>query len=214
LYPVALDLAGKTCVVVGGGAVATRKIPDLLESDAQVILISPEITTTLREMVSQHQLQWIDQSYQPGSLEALNPFLIIAATDSPEINRQIVENARTIGALVNAVDGDTTSDFHNMSCLHRPPFTVAIHTDGVSPAMTRHLRAVIDEALGEEYITLTDWLGGLRSQIKQQIASQSQRRAFYDAVIQSEALPLLRQGKTEAAYKQVQALVQEWTCVR
>ena len=212
MYPVALELTGRTCVLVGGGAVATRKIADLLDADAKIIVISPVITAALQELVAKGQIHWVSQSYRTGSLKPYNPLIVIAATDRPEVNRQVATEARAMGALVNIADSSAASDFHNMTSLHRPPLTVAIHTDGTSPALAHYLREVIDDALGDEYTTLADWLGGLRPQITQQITSQSQRKAFYRAVIHSDALTLLQQGQTEAAYEQLQTMVQEWTC--
>ena len=91
---------------------------------------------------------------------------MIAATDQPDVNRQVAEEAHTLGALVNVVDKSAPSDFQNMSTIHRPPITVAIHTGGTSPALAQHLRTVLDETLGEEYATLAGWLGELRPQIQ------------------------------------------------
>jgi len=211
VYPVALNLAGKTCIVVGGGTVATRKIAGLLEASAQVIVISPAVMATLHERVSTGKIKWINQVYQPGCLEPHAPFIVIAATNQPEVNRQVADDARAIGALVNVVDRSTDSDFHNMTLLHRPPITVAVHTNG-APVLSHHLLNIVDRAIGDEYATLADWLGELRPQIKQRIASQPQRQALYEAVVHSDALMLLRQGETEAAHRHVQNLVQEWTC--
>lgn len=212
MYPIALDVAGRTCVVVGGGVVATRKVRGLLNAGAQVVIISPAITATLHELVSDHRVTWLDEGYQSGNLEHLRPFIVIAATNQSEVNRLVAGDARALGTLVNIADGSAASDFHNMTTSQHSPITIALYTSGTSPALAHHLLDVIDRSIGDEYATLAGWLGELRPQISQQIESQPQRKAFYEAVIHSDALILLQQGKPEAAYQQVQSLVQEWTC--
>lgn len=211
MYPVMLNLAGKTCVVVGGGTAATRKIINLLAAEAQVVVISPEITVALKTLANAGQLTWIKQTWQTGALQAYRPVLVFAATDQPEINQQVADEARAIAALVNSVDSSTDSDFSNMTTIQQPPLTIALHTGSTSPALARHLKTVIAGVIGDEYATLARWLGDLRPQIKQQIASQQERQAFYEAVIRSDTLSLLHQGNTQAAWQQVQNLVQEWT---
>src|SRR5438105_1739159 len=135
LYPLALRLEGRRCVVVGGGNVAARKIPDLLAAGAQITVISPDLVPLLLAASQRQEIDWRPVAYAPGQIAALRPLLVFAATDSAAINREVAAEARTIGALVDSVDGSDAGDFSSMAAVRRGPITVAISTGGASPAL-------------------------------------------------------------------------------
>lgn len=209
-YPVMLNLVNKHCVVVGGGQVAARKVSGLLTAGASVTVISPELTVELQNRVDAKQIQWLNQHYQPGLFSTLHPFLVIAATDSPDVNQVVANEARDLSVLVNVADNSAECDFSSMSAIHRPPLTIAISTNGASPALTKWLKGRIEDCIGPEYETLARWLGELRPQLQSQLSSQAQRAQFYDAVLQSDVVTLLSQQHIDAAHARLQSLVEEW----
>lgn len=206
--PVMLEVAGKMCVVVGGGNVAARKINSLLEVEADITIISPEIVDTIRNLL-QH-LRWEQRLYTPGTLLPYRPLLVYAATDNPEVNQQVAHEATALGALVNVADGTYESSFSNMISIHRPPLTIALHTGGTSPALAKHLHAVLEATVGDEYAILARWLGDLRVPSREQIESQAQRQQLYEAILSSDILTLLRQRDTEQARQQFDTVAQAW----
>ncbi len=209
-YPVMLNLVDKRCVVVGGGQVAARKVTGLVTSGAKVTVICPTLTLDLQNRVDTEQVLWLNQPYQSGILSTLQPFLVIAATDSVEVNQSVASEARDLSILVNVADNSAERDFRGMSAIHRPPLTIAISTNGASPALVKWLKGRIDDCIGAEYETLARWLGDLRPQLQSQLSSQAQRAEFYDAVLQSDVVTLLLQQQTDAAYARLQSLVEEW----
>jgi precorrin-2 dehydrogenase / sirohydrochlorin ferrochelatase len=207
-YPAMLNIAGKTCVVIGGGETAARKISGLLEAGAAVTVISPEIIPGIQQMLG--GIHWEQQPYTPGQIMNLLPVLVFAATDDPTTNQQIVQEARSVGAFVNSVDGSAGSDFTNMAVVRRHPLTIGIHTGGAAPGLAKHLKVKIAEAVGEEYVILARWLDNLRPNARDQLDSQAQRHQLYEAIIASDVLPLLRQGQTDNAYHEFQSIVRAW----
>jgi precorrin-2 dehydrogenase/sirohydrochlorin ferrochelatase len=209
-YPITLNLEGKVCVIVGGGVVAARKVTGLLEAAASVIVISPVAAPAFQAWIDQQQIQWIQQPYSPGLLPRYQPALVFAATNQPQINQQIAAEARSLPALVNIVDDITGSDFINMATIRRPPLTIAMNTGGASPALSRHLRAMLEKTIGDEYALLAHWMGELRPRAMHQIEAQADRQQLYDTVLQSDILTLLRQQQITRAREQFDTLVREW----
>lgn len=207
-YPVMLNLTGKRCVVVGGGYVAARKVQGLLEAGGIVTVISPNLVSEIVQLAEQNQIEWLNSKFVAGMFKDSQPFLVFAATDSSSVNRSVAEEAVQMGALVNVVDGFAESDFSNMSVIKRSPLTIGISTTGASPALTRYLRTIIEEVVGEEYATLAQWLSNLRLQLDQYLPEQADRKHLYDKILSSDVLPLLRVHQTQAAFQHFQDLVQ------
>lgn len=143
-YPVALEPAGRRCVVVGHGPLAEEKVSGLLDAGANVAVIAPA-------------------AYRSGDLAGA--FLVIAATGDPALNRLIFAEAETERVLCNAVDDIEHCHFAAPSILRRGELTVAISTGGRSPALAKRLRSRLTEQLGPELGVLTDLLGELRAEL-------------------------------------------------
>jgi precorrin-2 dehydrogenase/sirohydrochlorin ferrochelatase len=171
----------------------------LLEAGANVTVISPSLSPTLEQLRAECRIHWDYRTYAAGILKPYQPVLVFAATDSPDTNRQIADEARQIGAWVNIVDGDTAGDFSNMARIRRPPITIGLSTDGASPALLQRLTAVIETALGEEYSILAQWLEDVRDVLKTDLPDQSQRQQLYQSIVDSDVLDLLQQGDIAAA---------------
>jgi siroheme synthase-like protein len=137
-FPVGLDLRGRNCIVVGGGSVGTRKVNSLLLAGAQVTLVSPEGTEKLSGLFRVEQIHWERRPYQDGDLEGA--FLVVAATDDPQVNDGIASAGRRAGVLVCDASSAGRSDLI-FGALHRSdPAIVAVFTDGTDPARARRVR--------------------------------------------------------------------------
>lgn len=198
-YPVSLNLRGKTCVFVGGGAVAARKINGLLHTGASIVVMSPALDDDLRNRKMRENLHWLQQRWSPGSLLPLAPSLVFAATDDAGVNREVAEEARQLGALVNVADDGQAGDFGSMAVLRRPPLLVALDSGGASPALVRWLRDRIACCIREEHATLATWLGELRPGLRTFLPQQERRQAFYREILESDVLALLGSDREEEA---------------
>ncbi len=161
-YPVFLDLRNRHCIVIGGGKVAERKIRSLIEAEATVTVISPDITEEIEGLCRSGRIRHISRSYQKGDLK--DAFLVIAATSDKDVNREIFEEAS--GKPLNVVDMPDLCTFIVPSVIRRGNLTVAISTSGVSPALSRSLRLDLQDCIPEEIGEFLDFLGALRRRIK------------------------------------------------
>lgn len=173
LYPIFLKLEGHKVLVVGGGLIAQQKIEAVLRSATDVTVIAPQITPRIRLWAHQGRLKHIALSFNPGM--AGGYFLVIAATDSEELNRSIYEEARQGGALSNAVDDPGYCDFYAPAVVSRGEFQIAISTGGNSPALAQSVRKELEQKFGPEYESWTAWLGRMREAIRN-LLPRSERR--------------------------------------
>lgn len=197
-YPVLLRLEGRRCVVVGGGMVALRKVRGLLDCGASITVISPELVPELAMLARSGSIELHQTSYTSGLLSPLQPLLVFAATNSPDVDQQVAADARAIGALVDTVD-DATGDFSTMAVTRRGPFTIAFASGGASPALVAHLRTQVDELIGPEYETLVGWMVEARAQVKSALADQNERADLWRAIVASSVLAELHAGDEAAA---------------
>jgi len=208
-YPVMLNLTGKAVVVVGGGKIAARKIARLIEADAVVTVISPKVVMSIKHHVQDNQVRWLKQPYRMNTLSRCYPVLVFAATESEQINRQIAADSRRIGAWVNVLSESGESDFHNVAVIEHPPLTIGISTNGTSPALLKMIKARIEQAIGEHFNLLSEWLGEIRPNIKENVDEQTHRQQLYEHIVQSDVLDLLQTGEIEAARLRFNRLVDE-----
>lgn len=209
-YPILLKLINKQVIVVGGGNVATRKVKNLLDAQARVLIISPDITATLQKFVDEEQVEWLKVNYQRDMMNTYMPLLVIATTNNARVNQTVAQDAHRIRAWINVADGTSDdSDFSNMAILNQPPLTIALSTNGASPALLHHLKAEIGSAIGHEYAILADWLSEIRQPMKAEIYSQSDRKNLYQQILESDIIVLLRQGKQDDARQAFQQILAE-----
>ena len=196
-YPINLRVAGKKCAVVGGGAVACRKIKSLLAAGAEVTVFSPELTAELAEMVKKKQFNYIARPYQKGDLKGF--FLVICATDNTTVNQAVSAEAERLGILANVVDVPELGNFSVPAQVKRGDLLLTVSTGGKSPAMAKKLRQELAKQYGEEYGEYLDMLDKIRRELKQRLATSKQRELFWRETIDENVLALLRQGRIQEA---------------
>lgn len=206
-YPILLNLHHQRVVLIGGGRVAAHKINGLLDAGARVTVISP----TLHPEIELSKIEYVAEGYQPGMLAHLqpSPILVFAATNVPNVNRAVAQEAESLGILVNVVDNPAISGFSSMAAVRRPPITIALATEGTSPALAAHLKVRIEQIISENDAVLARWLGDLRPLVKERITSQPARERFWQTLIESNAPALLHDGDINGAYNVVQELLKE-----
>jgi siroheme synthase-like protein len=195
-YPIFLNIRGKRCVVVGGGLVALRKVKALLEHEANVEVISPELCPELSQLAKSRAIQVLQKNYNGGDLQGA--FIAIAATDDGEINNKVAEEARAKGVLVNVVDDSEHSDFIVPSQLRRGDITIAVSTAGKSPALARKIRTRLEKDFGTEYASLALLVDEVRSELKRQ-GIKINGYSWQEAIDLDVLIELLRTGQDEKA---------------
>jgi siroheme synthase-like protein len=180
-YMACLDLEGRRCVVVGGGAVAAEKVAGLLTCAARVTVVAPELHDDLREA----PIQWRRRGYRATDLAGA--FLVIAATDDRSVNERVHHDAEARGLLCNVADVPELCNFI-LPAVHREgPIAVAVSTGGASPALAKRIRSEIAERIGPEHAELAERLQALRPEVKQRFPTYEERRDYFEALV-AEAL--------------------------
>src|SRR5437867_2267777 len=144
-YPVFLELAGRRCLVVGGGLVAERRVHGLLAANAAVTVVSPALTPALGALASGGQIRHDRRSFEPGDLDGVD--LAFAATDRGEVNAALSLAARARGVWVNAADDPAHCTFILPAVVRRGELSVAVSTGGTSPALGRAIREALERYL-------------------------------------------------------------------
>jgi siroheme synthase-like protein len=196
-YPVFLSLEGKTCVVVGGGQVAHRKVLTLLSCGAKVRVVALELVKPLQRAAERGEVEYVAKEYHSSALKGA--VLVIGATNDPEVNRRVSADARRRRMQVNIVDAPELCTFIVPSIVRRGPVSVAVGTSGASPALARKLRLELEKAVGPEYGELASLLGQLRPHAYALVKGAARRKRFWQLAVESEALDLLRRGERRRA---------------
>ena len=195
-YPVYLNLAGRSCVVFGGGIVAEGKLPRLVETGARVTVVSPEVTPTIKSLASRGTVHWTPREYQAGDLEGA--YLGIAATDDRSVNRLIAQEAERQGVLLNVVDDPELCGFIAPSVVERGPVTLAISTGGASPALARKLRESLANDPALEWADLAPALSRARKEVKRRGVTVDAQR--WQCCLGKDLLRLAQSGREEETF--------------
>jgi precorrin-2 dehydrogenase/sirohydrochlorin ferrochelatase len=195
-YPVFLNIQSKQAIIIGGGTVAERKAVSLLKAGARVTVVSPELTEKLGNLAKNKIIKHISRGYRKNDIK--DAFLIVAATDSSEINTRVSKDAR---GLVNVVDVPSLCNFIAPSVITRGVLTIAISTSGVSPALAKTIRKELEKQYGPEITAYLKFLNGLRLRAFAAIPEQSTREKFLKGLASERMLQMLREKGVQAVKK-------------
>jgi precorrin-2 dehydrogenase/sirohydrochlorin ferrochelatase len=160
LFPAFLKLEGRTCIVVGAGAIAEQKLGGLLEAGASVTVVAPQASISIREQARNGVVQWQQRAFEPSDLDGAA--LVIAATGDPQVNEQVFREAEARHILWNAVDEPERCHFYYPAVVRRGDLQIAISTNGKSPALAQRLRIELESLYDDSYAEWLQWLGEVR----------------------------------------------------
>jgi len=196
-FPIFLKLQKRSCLVVGGGAVAARKTQQLLAAGAEISVVAPEIEPLLEKLKKSGEIQHLAQKYDETCLQDIT--LVIVATDNMQLNSTIAEQAKRRKILVNVVDNPQLGSFIMPSIIDRSPVIVAVSTGGTSPVLARLLRARLETLIPASYGKLAALIGRFRNKVKQQFPEIQQRRRFWEHILQGPVAEMLYAGQDKNA---------------
>jgi len=191
-YPVNLDIRRQSCLVVGGGAVGTRKVRTLLDCGAVVTVVSPAVTNPIAVLAGENRISLKLRPYQRSDLDGV--FLVIGATDNKELNRAIHADAGKQGKLCNIADQPDLCNFILPSVIERGDLIIAISTSGKSPAFARRLRKQLEVQFGPEYAGFLKLMGTVRKILLKQTRDPEAHRRVFESLIDQGLLECIRDG--------------------
>ena len=200
-YPAFLDLDGKLCVVIGGGAIAARKAEALLRAGAAVRVVAPRLAPALRRM----RVEWRRARYSCRHLHGA--WLAIACTSDRRVQETIRLDAERHGVFCNVADSARGSSFLVPASFRRGGLQVAVSTGGDAPALARRVRIELERLFGPEYAELLALLAELRPRVMARVTSNG-RRDRLRRMVDSAALDLLRQGRRDEARRLLERIAE------
>ncbi|AIE84330.1 siroheme synthase CysG [Fimbriimonas ginsengisoli] len=197
-HPVYLDLNDRQVLIVGGGSIALEKLNSLLPaSGARITVISPEAREEIRSWHREGKLVWESRTFHPDDIEPA--YMVIAATDDPDLNEWVYRCGNDRQRLTNSVDDPANCNFIMAALTRQGPMQVAVSSAGCSPALAQRVRnRIVSEILTEDLGELAEFLGDRRAEVKRRLPGYKVRQAFWERVLDSEIPGLLTRDKAEA----------------
>lgn len=208
-YPMMLKIKDKPCTVVGGGSVAERKVTTLLEYEAIVTVISPKLTEGLQLLRKKNKIFYINKYYEAGDLTG--SYLVYAATDDESINKKCRNEAEAHHILINVGDSPELSDFILPATIKRGSLTIAVSTEGKSPALSRKIREELESLYGEVYSEVLDTLGEIREKALEEISSPEDRKKLFHQLVYGVLNETALKGEKEELNKNMWEVYKNFT---
>ena len=191
-YPIFLELGGRRVVVIGGGAVAVRKVNVLLAAGARVVIVSKEISDTLTTLCQSKNAELIKSKYSKDYLGAA--VLAIAATNDYQLNSRIYKDCQELEILCNVVDEPELCDFFVPAVVKRGDLQIAIGTEGICPAYAGHLRKKLEQTFTEKHGEFLAELETVRKYIIEGVTEPADRKAILGYLVDDKSFEYFAQN--------------------
>ncbi len=180
-YPVFLDLRGRSCVVIGGGAVALRKTNDLRACGAKLSVVSPRVVAGLKKLAGRRAIRWRKGTFRPSDLAGAD--LAVAATDNASVNERAAREARRRRIWINVVDQPALCSFIVPAVVRRGKLTLAVSTAGVSPALAKWIREDLARRYGPEWKQALAGMEQWRGKVRSRVGGVRQRKKLFEEAL-------------------------------
>ena len=181
-FPITVRLQQQQCLIVGGGDIAARKLKSLLKAGAKVTLVALDFNDEVSALAEKHQLPLLQQPFSKDFVK--DAYLIVAATDNTELNKEVSNIAREYSIWVNVVDDVELSTFIMPAIVDRSPLLVAVSTGGVSPVLARKIREKLEWVLPSNLGGLLKRLKEFRPSVKKKFGDLKSKRDFSEWYIE------------------------------
>lgn len=195
-YPIFLELGGRRVVLVGGGAVATRKARVLLDAGARLVVVTDRADDVLTDLCTEPGAELIRAKYAKQYLgEAA---LVVAATNEDKVNRQVYADCQTLSILCNVVDDPQHCDFFVPAVVKRGDLQIAIGTEGNCPAYAGHLRKKLDGMFSEQHGQFLAELECMRQRIIKDVPDSADRKTLLGQLVDDDSFEHFNTNGAEA----------------
>ena len=206
-YPVFLDLKDKECLVVGAGSVGKRKVFGLCKSNPKkIMVVDPYVSNDFQKSLPKF-VEVKNREFQEKDLD--NKFLVIVATSNLDLNKRISKLCHDRNILCNVVDRPNLCSFIVPSIVDKDIIKIAISTGGKSPAMSRYLKKIIANAIGDELVVLTRILGRLRPVIISQDKTSDENKKIFNSFIEDRFILAIKNRDLDYIKKRIKSVLRE-----
>lgn len=207
--PLSFNLKNQNVLLVGAGKVALRKARTLLNAQAKLLVIAPEMDGSfheeLKEAFSKGRIEFHQRCVEIQDIE--NVVLVVCATNDSQVNQRVSLQAKKKGIPVNVVDEPELSSVIFPSIVDRSPITIAISSSGKAPVLARLLRARIESMIPHVYGDLAKLVDEYRPKVKTLLPDISQRKAFWETLLNSSISEHLLSNHGSLVKKRIEDLL-------
>lgn len=189
-YPIFLDVANRSCLVVGAGAVGCRKALTLMACGARVTVVAPVAAKKLLDLAAAGSIEYRKRTYEPADLDGM--LLVIGATDDETLNLQIKADADRRAILCNIADHPEACHFILPSVVARGDLLIAVSTSGKSPAFAKKVRQDLEATYGPEYAAFLKLMGAIRRKLLQQQHAPEEHRPLFEQLIDRGLVDMIK----------------------
>jgi uroporphyrin-III C-methyltransferase/precorrin-2 dehydrogenase/sirohydrochlorin ferrochelatase len=204
-FPLFLKLKKQSCLVVGAGTIATRKIELLSRAGAVITVIAKDVSPTITHMQKSHELIIKEKEFETSDVKGFS--LIVSATNNSATNQLVSQSATELNIPVNVVDNPELCSFIFPAIIDRSPLIVAVSSGGASPVLARLLRAKIESIIPSAYGQLALFAEKFRNTVKKQIKQPAQRRILWESALQGKISELIFAGRQQEAESLLKKLI-------
>ncbi len=203
-YPVNLNLSGKKVLVIGGGNVASRKVKILLEYKAEITILSPKISGTIKELAESGQIKLLNRTFRDGDIKGFD--IVFYAATGTSLAKKVAAEAKLEGALLNSAVSPKLSDFYLPAKFERGSLTISISSEGKAPFYVKHIRKRLEEIFTERESVIIDLAGKLRKQVLASGLNRSEKSDIYEKFVETDWNMIIKQYGVETA----EELINDW----
>ena len=190
--PISLTTEGRTCLVVGGGSVALRKIENLMDYVKSITVIAPKLDPKIEYFGQRGMVKVEKREYVPS--EASQYAVVIAASDNEAVNKQVYDDTRKSATICNVVDNPPLCDFIFPAVVKRDALTIAVSTDGTAPFLAGHLRLILENMFGEHWEKLAALAGTFRGRVQEKWTDDAEKKnACFERFLEADWKSLLKE---------------------
>ena len=203
-YPIFVSLKNKKCLVVGAGKVALRKIQGLYAAHAQVTVVAESVLPEVRQICP--KIHIVNRPFVDTDVSR-DFTLVIAATNSLVVNKQVFEAANRLGIFCNTVDNKELSTFIHPAIVKRGKIIAALSTSGASPILAQLIKQRVADALGDEYEILSEFLFDMRIPVRDRFTDSTERKQFWERFFVEDVAKIAKQEGRSGLEKRLNDLI-------
>ena len=207
-YPIYLELTGRRVVVIGAGAVAMRKAQALLETGARLVIVAKDIDDKVPVRYAGTEAELIKSKYSKDYLAGA--VLVIAATNKPQLNKQIYKDCQQLEILCNIVDQPQLCDFFVPAVVKRGGLQIAVGTEGHCPAYAGHIRKKLEKIFTEKHGQFLTELETLRRRIINDVSEPSERKVLLGNLVDDKSFDFFIENGSDAWRQRAEKIINEF----
>ena len=206
-FPVLINLKEFPVIIIGGGDVALRKAESLLKFNGDITVLAPDICESLLELKNKNKIKILKGYYAPEHIK--NFKIIFSATNDPEVNKQIYDDCKKEGKLLNVVDNPPLCDFILPANVKRGNLTISVASQGSAPFYVKEIKRKLEHLFPEYYKDLLEIAEQFRNNLMDEqifVAPENKREAFEEFIETDWEKIFLEEGKIKAELKMKELL--------